>query len=81
MHSIKDAVLSDLAWRIKVAGFRLQVFDVTSDIGIPCFEAFIAPQAAHNAEICYIEVTAGYGAHPNPVRAAIRALPRRRNRG
>ncbi|WP_156943511.1 YcaO-like protein with predicted kinase domain [Ensifer sp. WSM1721] len=74
VHSIKDAVLSDLAWRIKVAGFRLQVFDVTSDIGIPCFEAFIAPQAAHNAEIRYIEVTAGYGAHPNPVRAAIRGV-------
>lgn len=72
--SFGDPVLSGLAGRVRGAGFRLQLFNRTSDIGVPCFEAFIAPEAPSEGELRYIEVTYGAGAHPDPVRAAIRAV-------
>jgi YcaO-like protein with predicted kinase domain len=70
----KDPVLSRLAKRVMDAGFLLRVFNKTSDVGVPCFEAFIAPQTTAPADLRYIEVTYGAGAHPDPVRAAIRAI-------
>ncbi|KEA07772.1 hypothetical protein A6U85_31705 [Agrobacterium sp. 13-626] len=72
--SLCDPVLGGLAQRVWDAGFRLQMFDTTSDVGIPCFEAFMAPVAPSEMALRYIEVTYGAGAHPNPVRAAIRAV-------
>ncbi|OWV78747.1 hypothetical protein ATY78_11620 [Rhizobium sp. R635] len=74
VDSIGDPVLSGLAQRVRDAGFRLQMFDTTSDVGVPCFEAFMAPTAPSEIALRYIEVTYGAGAHPNPVRAAIRAV-------
>lgn len=74
VHAFGDPVLDRLAVQIRSAGFRLQMFDRTSDIGIACFEAMIAPGASSDAPLRYIEVTHGAGAHPNPVRAAIRAV-------
>jgi ribosomal protein S12 methylthiotransferase accessory factor len=59
---------------VRDAGFRLQMFNTTSDVGVPCFEAFMAPQVPSESELRYIEVTHGAGAHPNPIRAAIRAV-------
>ena len=72
--SLCDPVLSSLAQRVRDAGFRLQMFDTTSDVGIPCFEAFMAPLVPSEMALRYIEVTYGAGAHPNAVRAAIRAV-------
>lgn len=72
--SFGDPVLTGLAGRVCCAGFRLQLFNKTSDVGVPCFEAFIAPEAPSGGELRYIEVTYGAGAHPDPVRAAIRAV-------
>ncbi|CAN7354226.1 YcaO-like family protein [Rhizobium leguminosarum] len=74
INSFRDPVLSGLGQRVRDAGFRLQMFNRTSDIGVPCFEAFIAPDAPFGGELRYIEVTHGAGAHPNPGRAAIRAV-------
>jgi len=74
INSFRDPVLSGLAHQVRSAGFRLQIFNRTSDVGVPCFEAFIAPDAPFGGELRYIEVTHGAGAHPDPVRAAIRAV-------
>jgi YcaO-like protein with predicted kinase domain len=73
--SFGDPVVSDLATKITTAGFRLKLFDMTSDIAIPCFSALIAPHAPSDGTISrYIEVTNGCGCHPDPVRSAIRAI-------
>ncbi|WP_198929051.1 MULTISPECIES: YcaO-like family protein [Rhizobium] len=72
--SFHDPVIDRLAARVRDAGFRLQVFNRTSDIGIACFEAFIAPQGPPDMMLRYLDMTHGAGAHPNPVRAAIRAI-------
>ena len=74
VESLCDTVLSRLAQQVRDAGFRLQLFDTTSDVGVPCFEAFMAPMVPSEIALRYIEVTHGAGAHPNPVRAAIRAV-------
>ncbi|SCX32562.1 putative methanogenesis marker protein 1 [Agrobacterium sp. DSM 25558] len=74
VDSLADPVLTELAKRVHDAGFRLQMFDMTSDVGIPCFKAYMAPMMPSEGALRYIEVTYGAGAHPNPVRAAIRAV-------
>ncbi|KSV75521.1 hypothetical protein N185_16915 [Sinorhizobium sp. GW3] len=74
LDTLGDPVLNKLAEKVRAAGFILQVFNMTSDVGVPCFEAFIAPKTPSGGQLSYIEVTHGAGAHPNPVRAAIRAV-------
>ncbi|MCW2307374.1 YcaO-like family protein [Rhodobium gokarnense] len=70
-----DPVVRDLLDRIEHAGFRIQLFDVTSDVGVPVFMALLAPATLRmSAAAKYIDVTHGSGAHPHPVRALIRAL-------
>jgi YcaO-like protein with predicted kinase domain len=73
--SLDDPVVSDLAKRVSGASLMLRLFDITSDIGIPCFSALMAPASALAAEhSLYLEVTHGSGAHPDPRRAAVRAI-------
>lgn len=73
--SFDDRVLNDLIEKIVRAGLLLRIFDVTSDIGVPAFTAVLA-----QAEVSmlkrprFIDVAEGNGAHPNPVRAVIRAV-------
>jgi YcaO-like protein with predicted kinase domain len=61
ISSFRDPVLGGLAQRVRDAGFRLQIFDRTSDIAVPCFEAFIAPEVPSGGELRYTEVTHGAG--------------------
>lgn len=73
--SFADAALSDLIDRIEAAGLILKLFDITSDIGIPCYTALVAPSAINGkVPLRFVEVTGGSGAHPWAVRAAIRAV-------
>lgn len=72
--SFRDPVVDSLAARVRAAGFRLQMFNITSNVGVPCIEAFIAPAMPAGGVMRYIEMTQGAGAHPNSVRAAIRAI-------
>ena len=68
-------MVRELLDRIEHAGFRVQVFDVTSDVGVPVFMVLLAPTGLRaSAAAKYIDVTHGSGAHPNPVRSLIRAL-------
>jgi ribosomal protein S12 methylthiotransferase accessory factor len=74
VESLRDPVIDGLIGRVRAAGFRIQLFDMTSDNGVPAIEAFIAPHSPSSGEVRYIEMTRGAGAHPSWVRAAIRAI-------
>ena len=67
-----DAVVDRLLAQVAASGMTLRLFDQTSDLGIPVIMAVLGPAQA--GPVGELEVTAGYGAHPVPVRAAIRAI-------
>jgi ribosomal protein S12 methylthiotransferase accessory factor len=70
-----DPALDQLMAKIEAAGLALRLFDMTSDIDLPCFTALLGPASVHSdANLRFVEVTGGSGAHPLPVRAAIRAI-------
>jgi ribosomal protein S12 methylthiotransferase accessory factor len=70
-----DTVVSALADRIEHAGFRLQLFDMTSDLGVPTFSVLMSPaEALDRRSLRYIDVTMGSGTHPVAYRAALRAI-------
>lgn len=71
-RSFDDPVVTHLIDRIEAATFRLKLFDITSDLGVPAFSALLAP--AEGTLLRYINVTNGSGCHPIAVRAAIRAI-------
>jgi ribosomal protein S12 methylthiotransferase accessory factor len=74
-RDFQDSALDGLVDKIEAAGLVLRLFDITSDIQIPCFTAILGPRAVHgDGDIRLVEVTGGTGAHPSPVRAAIRAV-------
>lgn len=74
-RSFSDTALSGLVGRIEAAGLVLKLFDITSDIAIPCYTALVAPSAVTGkVPLRFVEVTGGSGAHPWGVRAAIRAV-------
>ncbi len=70
-----DAVVSGLVGRIIDAGLTLRLFDITSDIAVPCYTAVLAPEDILSMkQPLYHQATIGHGCHPDPVRAAIRAM-------
>jgi ribosomal protein S12 methylthiotransferase accessory factor len=70
-----DAIVDRLATAVRDAGLALQVFDITSDIGVPCFQALIGPvNISERRAVLYAEAANGSGCHPDPVRAVIRAI-------
>ncbi|MGZ2441609.1 YcaO-like family protein [Sinorhizobium medicae] len=74
-ESLGDAALNGLVERIGAAGLDLRLFEITSDIGIPCFLALLGPpDIATRGGGRFVEVTSGCGAHVFPARAAIRAV-------
>ncbi|OBZ95099.1 hypothetical protein ADU59_14220 [Pararhizobium polonicum] len=69
------AAMTELLTRIERAGLVLRLFDITSDIGIPCLTAFLSPAGVlSDRPLRYVEVTNGSGAHPSPSVAALRAV-------
>jgi ribosomal protein S12 methylthiotransferase accessory factor len=74
-HSFDDPIIEGLLQRLERTGLRLRLFDITSDIGIPCYLALLAPtDILERKQPRFLDVTHGSGAHPNPIRAAIRAI-------
>ena len=70
-----DPELSRLDRIVTAAGFHLRLFDVTSDLGIPVMFAVISPvPGGHEDKWKHFDLTAGSGCHPDPTRAAIRAV-------
>lgn len=70
--AFEDAVVDDLAARIKTAGLQLALFNQTTNLGVPVIMATIA-ERGRNA-IRHFDLAAGYGCHPISSRAAIRAI-------
>jgi ribosomal protein S12 methylthiotransferase accessory factor len=74
-NAFSDENVRSLIVKIEDAGILLRMFNMTSDIGIPCIGAFLAARTALASRAPrYIDVTFGCGAHPSPERAAVRAL-------
>ncbi|WP_442967499.1 YcaO-like family protein [Rhizobium sp. BR 362] len=73
--SFADPVLDELIAKFTAAGLTLRLFDITSNIGIPVIVALLGPEEIAEARhVRYLDVTIGSGAHPSPLRAAIRAV-------
>ncbi|EPE94908.1 YcaO-like family protein [Rhizobium grahamii] len=70
-----DTVLDIIVDRIERAGMRLLLLDMTTDIGIPSFLAVIIPgNLGERVDARWTHVCGGCGCHPDPVRAALRAV-------
>lgn len=71
----RDETLLALLDRVGAAGLRTVFFDMTSDIGIPVLLCHLGPaNITSRRHVAATDVTGGAGAHPNPLRAALRAL-------
>lgn len=70
-----EAELGEILNKIRMAGLDVAVFDITSDLGIPCMVALVGPPK-HPASpaLRHVDVTLGAGASPLPAAAAIRAI-------
>lgn len=73
--SFEDPILDGMERRIVDCGLQLRLFDMTSDVAIPCYTATLAGTGILTArQPRYHDVTIGHGAHPVAGRAAIRAV-------
>ena len=74
-EAFADDRVAELADRLETAGFSFRLFEITSDIGVPTFSCFLAPCGVETArQARYVDVSHGCGAHPDPVRAVVRAM-------
>jgi ribosomal protein S12 methylthiotransferase accessory factor len=75
-RGLGDPSIDALATRIADAGLELRLFDITtSDIGVPVFFATISPRLdGSEVHWQHFDLLSGSGCHPNPIRAAIRAV-------
>lgn len=71
---LRDEAVDGLARQIDRSGFRLRLFDITSDIGVPVMFSVIAPKLEGFENWKHFDLSAGMGAHPSPARAATRAI-------
>ncbi|WP_307144931.1 YcaO-like family protein [Rhizobium tibeticum] len=72
--SFNDPLVDELGSKVEAAGLAMRLFDMTSDIAVPCVTAVLGPSKRRDSNIRFVEVTGGSGAHPSPVRAAVRAM-------
>ncbi len=73
--SFGDAVIDVMTDRIARAGMKLLLLDMTTDIGVPAFLAVIMPgNLSDRVDARWSHVCGGCGCHPDPVRAALRAI-------
>lgn len=74
-RSVEHAELSSLVDRVEAAGFVLRLFNMTSDIDVPSFNAVVAPvEVLSTCSPRFVEVNYGAGTHTSAVRAMIRAI-------
>jgi ribosomal protein S12 methylthiotransferase accessory factor len=64
--------LSAIAGKIARAGLSLRVFDITSNLKIPTYQAVIAPLGGKR--LTFLDLASGTGTHPYAARAALRAV-------
>jgi YcaO-like protein with predicted kinase domain len=69
LHGSADPVIQDLMAQFARAGIEPLLFDRTSDLAVPVFEAII-----YDKQMRHFGLARGYGCHLDPVVAASRAL-------
>jgi ribosomal protein S12 methylthiotransferase accessory factor len=70
-----DPVLDIVVDRITRAGMRILLIDMTTDIGVPSYLAVIIPDnLGDRVDARWTQVCGGCGCHPDPIRAALRAI-------
>ena len=70
-----DPVIDELAEKYLSSGLVLRLFDLTSDVAVPCYAAVVAEADIRTRmNPRFHDVTIGYGAHFVQERAVIRAL-------
>lgn len=69
---LDDQVVSGLCDVMAHSGLNVALFDLTQDIGVASFAAYVGPADSNLAR--HSEFATGSGSHPDPARAAIRAL-------
>ncbi|WP_276521220.1 YcaO-like family protein [Agrobacterium rubi] len=61
--------------RIERAGLEIALFDITTDLGIPCIVTLLGPKNRKNGRsIRHVDITLGAGASTSPAIAAMRAI-------
>jgi len=71
MSTVSDPTCRDLITRLEQADLLFAAYDITSDIGLPVFAAVVADTAVDARGVGY---NWGYGCHPAPEVALVRAL-------
>ncbi|MCB1518833.1 MAG: YcaO-like family protein [Hyphomicrobiaceae bacterium] len=69
---LDDQVVTELCAAMMQSGLDVALFDLTQDIGVASFAAYVGPADSNLAR--HSEFATGSGTHPDPARAAIRAL-------
>ena len=74
-RAFDDPELAMLSAKIEAAGLRLRLFDISTDVAIPVCFATISPSPDSDpARWRHFDLQSGSGCHPDPARAAIRAV-------
>ncbi|SON56083.1 putative methanogenesis marker protein 1 [Hartmannibacter diazotrophicus] len=68
-----DADVVDAIHRVRRAGPGLRLFDLTTNVGVPTYQAVLVPQARAGA-MRFLDVASGTGTHPLASRALLRAI-------
>jgi ribosomal protein S12 methylthiotransferase accessory factor len=70
-----DPELDGLTAKIEAAGLRVRLFDISTDVAIPVAFATISPPPDGDpSRWRHFDLQSGSGCHPDPARAAIRAV-------
>ena len=72
LHSLSDAMCSDMVQRMEDGGLLVGAWDITSDIGVPTYACAIVDEKNIPGSIQY--ATSGLGCHLSPQIALLRAL-------
>ena len=70
--TIAQPALRDTLDKIARAGLDIVLFDITTDLEIPCIVALLGPRNRTTAR--YVDITLGAGASASPATAAMRAI-------
>jgi ribosomal protein S12 methylthiotransferase accessory factor len=73
-RGLANQVVLDLVERVIAAGLNLRLFDITSDIGVPTYFSVISETHPTGSDWRHFDLARGTGCHPDPARAAIRAI-------
>jgi ribosomal protein S12 methylthiotransferase accessory factor len=75
IKTIAQTALQTALEKIAQAGLDIVLFDITTDLGIPCIVALLGPRSRANIHsIRHVDITLGAGASTSPATAAMRAI-------